>query len=151
MSKSTCTNSPKPSEEWSLLGESTRRKPPAITSLSEIYFGGYSSGDPPLPIPNREVKPANADGTAIPSGRVGSRRFSRVPSEKSGGTLFLCPTFCPGTLELFFDVVFVPVSAVSGNHFADEAGEEEKYSYYKCYKGEIKQRLVCDSPVFQAF
>ena len=28
--------------------------------------GGYSDGVPPLPIPNREVKPARADGTAHP-------------------------------------------------------------------------------------
>ena len=27
-------------------------------------LGGYSEGDPPLPIPNREVKPLSADGTA---------------------------------------------------------------------------------------
>ncbi len=26
--------------------------------------GSYSGGAPPLPIPNREVKPASADGTA---------------------------------------------------------------------------------------
>ena len=26
--------------------------------------GAYGGGDPPLPIPNREVKPARADGTA---------------------------------------------------------------------------------------
>jgi hypothetical protein len=26
--------------------------------------GGYSEGVPPLPIPNREVKPLSADGTA---------------------------------------------------------------------------------------
>ena len=30
------------------------------------YSGGYSGGVPPLPIPNREVKPARADGTAHP-------------------------------------------------------------------------------------
>ena len=40
-----------------------------------IYYGGYSYGDPPLPIPHREVKPVSADGTAIPSGRVGSRHL----------------------------------------------------------------------------
>ena len=34
---------------------------------------------PPLTIPNREVKTVCADGTAIPSGRVGSRLFSRDP------------------------------------------------------------------------
>ena len=27
-------------------------------------LGGYSAGVPPLPIPNREVKPNYADGTA---------------------------------------------------------------------------------------
>ena len=27
--------------------------------------GGYNDGDPPLPIPNREVKLTNADGTAV--------------------------------------------------------------------------------------
>ena len=27
--------------------------------------GVYSDGDPPLPIPNREVKPVSADGTAL--------------------------------------------------------------------------------------
>ena len=31
-----------------------------------VYSGGYSGGVPPLPIPNREVKPARADGTAHP-------------------------------------------------------------------------------------
>ena len=36
------------------------------------YCGGYGDGVPPLPIPNREVKPVHADGTAS-SGRVGSR------------------------------------------------------------------------------
>ena len=40
-----------------------------------IYYGGYSGEDPPLPIPNREVKLTIADGTDPPVGRVGSRRF----------------------------------------------------------------------------
>ena len=34
-----------------------------------------SVGVPPLPIPNREVKPNSADGTAKICGRVGHRRF----------------------------------------------------------------------------
>ena len=38
------------------------------------YSGDYSIRVPPLPIPNREVKPDHADGTAS-SGRVGSCRF----------------------------------------------------------------------------
>ena len=29
------------------------------------YSGGYSIGVPPLPIPNREVKPNHVDGTAL--------------------------------------------------------------------------------------
>ena len=37
------------------------------------YSGGYCSGVPPLPSPNREVKPACADGTAMQCGRVGGR------------------------------------------------------------------------------
>ena len=36
-----------------------------------------SVGVPPLPIPNREVKPNSADGTAKICGRVGHRRFFR--------------------------------------------------------------------------
>ena len=31
-------------------------------------LGGYSDGAPPLPIPNREVKPICADGTAYNAG-----------------------------------------------------------------------------------
>ena len=31
-----------------------------------VISGGYSGRVPPLPIPNREVKPARADGTAHP-------------------------------------------------------------------------------------
>ena len=38
-------------------------------------LGGYCGGVPPLPIPNRAVKPAIADGTAMQCGRVGSRLF----------------------------------------------------------------------------
>ena len=46
----------------------------AVIRLFQRQKGGYSDGAPPLPIPNREVKPVCADGTAIPSGRVGSRQ-----------------------------------------------------------------------------
>ena len=68
-------------------------------SLSQVRFGttvgwryirdlgGNSSGVPPLPIPNREVKPVHADGTAVTCGRVGSRllRVLRV----IGGLFFM--------------------------------------------------------------
>jgi hypothetical protein len=36
--------------------------------------GGFSGGETPLPIPNREVKPASADGT-----RRATSRESRTP------------------------------------------------------------------------
>ena len=32
--------------------------------LPKRYLGGYSDRVPPLPIPNREVKPVHVDGTA---------------------------------------------------------------------------------------
>jgi hypothetical protein len=35
------------------------------TSDFKRSLGDYSGGVPPLPIPNREVKPASADGTAL--------------------------------------------------------------------------------------
>ena len=42
----------------------------AIKSIN--INGGYCGGVTPLPIPNREVKPAYANGTAMKCGRVGS-------------------------------------------------------------------------------
>ena len=51
--------------------------------------GGYCGGVPPLPIPNREVKPAGADGTAY-SGRVGRRRLR-------GQSFRVDPFFCART------------------------------------------------------
>ena len=48
--------------------------------------GGYSKGDPPLTIPNREVKPLRADGTAVrwesrslPIFKTQARKFSCGP------------------------------------------------------------------------
>ena len=49
---------------------SRRRRAPSTIS------GGHSGGDTPLPIPNREVKPASADGT-----RGASPRESRTPPD----------------------------------------------------------------------
>ena len=56
------------------------------------YSGGYNVGDPPLPIPNREVKPNGADGTAsqwesrtppfLRSVREGGDRISPSSPEK---------------------------------------------------------------------
>ena len=50
-------------------------------SISEkSYSGGFGPGVPPLPIPNREVKPGRADGTAPQCGRVGRRLLERGSS-----------------------------------------------------------------------
>ena len=46
-----------------------------LRSTLMILSGGYCVGVPPLPIPNREVKPDCADGTAMQCGRVGSCLF----------------------------------------------------------------------------
>ena len=60
----------------------------AVYTIREKDNGGYNDGDPPLTIPNREVKPISADDTAIPSGKVGSRQ--------------LCETFKSNLEGLFF-------------------------------------------------
>ena len=66
-----------------------------------IYSGGYSDGEPPLPIPNREAKPVIADGTARPGGRVGSRRAWKESSdERSSGDSFSCLQVCAGAHQL---------------------------------------------------
>ena len=58
--------------------------------FSETYCGGYSGEDPPLPIPNREVKLTIADGTAPPGGRVGScHALTKKPSRRNSWRLFL--------------------------------------------------------------
>ena len=58
------------------------------------HYGGLSGGVPPLPIPNREVKPACADGTAMKCGRVGSRPLikskKRVCQNRIGTPSFCC-------------------------------------------------------------
>ena len=51
---------------------------------------------PPLTIPNREVKPVCADGTATPSGRVGRRLFLEHLS-CIWQVLFFCPESYIGT------------------------------------------------------
>ena len=47
----------------------------------ERNSGGYSVGVPPLPIPNREVKPDRADGTA----KVGEWVAAVLVSRKAKG------------------------------------------------------------------
>ena len=68
-----------------LVGKTIRH----TTHVGSETSGGYGAGVPPLPIPNREVKPSGADGTAMQCGRVGSRLLSkerspRIHDESSG-------------------------------------------------------------------
>ena len=56
-----------------------------------------SVGDPPLPIPNREVKPDSADGTAKICGRVGHRHFYLEALNESLGLLFSIIPTCEGS------------------------------------------------------
>ena len=57
-----------------------------------------SVGDPPLPIPNREVKPDSADGTANVCGRVGHRHFFKeraLANAKARFFLYICLLLIP--------------------------------------------------------
>ena len=63
-----------------------------VEFVNSLISGGYCGGVPPLPIPNREVKPACADGTAMQCGRVGGRHFFQreaLESARLEGFLFL--------------------------------------------------------------
>ena len=70
----------------------------SVVDIASLYSGGYGDGVPPLPIPNREVKPVIADGTAMQCGRVGSRLFSfSVPLEN----VLRRDTFLCSPIEVF--------------------------------------------------
>ena len=49
--------------KWEHSGSGMYRE--CISLCKKVLLGGYSSEVPPLPIPNREVKLTNADGTAV--------------------------------------------------------------------------------------
>ena len=67
-------------------------------------LGGYCGGVPPLPIPNREVKPTSADGTAMQCGRVGNRLLLEESSETKVLGLFFYALFFMEDNPLFFIV-----------------------------------------------
>ena len=72
-----------------------------VNNISKIVYSAFvgyvivtrikaidSVGDPPLPIPNREVKPDSADGTAKICGRVGHRHFYKNPGTLKSPWIF---------------------------------------------------------------
>ena len=61
-----------------------------VENSHPILLGGYCGGVPPLPIPNREVKPTYADGTAMQCGRVGSRLLLEASKIQFFGAFFCC-------------------------------------------------------------
>ena len=89
-------------ERLSLKAESLLVK----IACSNDISGGYSDGVPPLPIPNREVKPDRADGTAHP-------RESRSPpfyeSPEFNMNLGLSFFHFSSALQLQFDLLSTQV------------------------------------------
>ena len=61
---------------------------------AETNSGGFGPGVPPLPIPNREVKPGRADGTAPQCGRVGRRLLDGALHIILWRAPFFVPAFC---------------------------------------------------------
>ena len=75
-----------------------------VAWATDSYSGGFGPGVPPLPIPNRAVKPGRADGTAPQCGRVGRR----LPDEGVSATDVCCGdplSFCPFVLFFFHPFV----------------------------------------------
>ena len=85
--------------------------------FEDIDSGGYSCGAPPLPIPNREVKPARADGTAPQSGRVGRRRLREglLAGFPAGRFLFFCASSVYLSMINTFHIIMVLISEKNDN------------------------------------
>ena len=96
------------------------------------HYGGYSVGVPPLPIPNREVKPVRADGTAY-SGRVGSRRPFRLSAALEKISPQRHSFFC-STLLFFFCSTLLLISCLLFSQFISGA--------FNCFT--LASRLLLD-------
>ncbi len=79
----------------------------AIVLTLHRFLGDYCVGVPPLPIPNREVKPVCADGTAMRCGRVGGCPFSYTESLilYGLGLSFLCLCLYDSFCFVYFDMI----------------------------------------------
>ena len=97
------------------------------TACSRDISGGYSDGVPPLPIPNREVKPDRADGTAHPR-ESRSPPFYNKPrdSKETRGFVF---SKAPFSFEKRYFPSQVPVT-----------------SAYKIGKGQHAFLSICEIP-----
>ena len=103
-SKPSLTNCPKAFAAVIFSGVGTdRHRQLACEDCHNPYSGGYCGGVPPLPIPNREVKPACADGTAMQCGRVGGRHFFEEPLSHSDlRAFFVCRTDPADPTDILF-------------------------------------------------
>ena len=75
---------------------------PVNRRMYQSYSGGFSPGVPPLPIPNREVKPGRADGTAPQCGRVGRRLLEEDAFWRDPGSVLLSFVFFSPSLFLSY-------------------------------------------------
>jgi hypothetical protein len=78
--------------------------------IKHSRLGGYIVGVPPLPIPNREVKPYKADGTAVKGGRVSRRHNIFVETHQEKAFQEIERLFCFGGRG-------VPIAIGSRRHF----------------------------------
>ena len=90
--------------------QSTRQLKQTCELINETS-GGYCGGVPPLPIPNREVKPTCADGTAMQCGRVGSRLLSAgaLRIQYSRGSFFCACPFSKSPPYVLQEVLFLSI------------------------------------------
>ena len=63
-------------------------------SMAVIRQGGRGAGDPPLTIPNREVKPRSADGTGKPGEQGAAPVEGKASEGHLRGLLFFVFLFC---------------------------------------------------------
>ena len=57
-----------------------------------MISGGDSERDPPVPIPNTEVKPFSADGTWLETARESRTLPDSTKNLANAGFFFLCPS-----------------------------------------------------------
>ena len=96
--------------------------------MSSLISGGYCDGVPPLPIPNREVKPVCADGTAMQCGRVGSRLLLQKTLDNRNvfQGLFLFSWLC---------LIIVAIVVIVGYSDYSSYSNDSNYSDYSCNSG----------------